>query len=67
MCTHSITFSAYREESMAVPGVGIDKLVEMGKLDHLKNGPIFWMDSADSNPRIGKTLCSSHYCKSVGL
>ena len=52
---------------MAVPGVGIDKLVEMGKLDRLKNGPIFWMDSADSNPRIGKTLCSSHYCKSVGL
>ena len=42
------------EESMAIPGVGVDKLVEMGKLEYLKNGPVFWVDSADSNPRIGK-------------
>ena len=41
---------------MAIPGVGVDKLVEVGKLEHLKNGPVFWVDSADSNPRIGKEI-----------
>jgi acetylornithine deacetylase len=41
------------EESPAIPGVGVDKLVKTGKLEGLKNGPIFWVDSADSNPRIG--------------
>ena len=41
------------EESMAIPGVGVDKLVETGKLDHLKGGPLFWVDSADSNPCMG--------------
>ena len=38
---------------MAIPGVGVDKLVETGKLDHLKGGPLFWVDSADSNPCMG--------------
>ena len=42
------------EESLAIPGVGVDKLVEISKLEGLKNGPIFWVDSADSHPRIGK-------------
>ena len=42
------------EESLAIPDVGIDKLVEIGKLEGLKNGPIFWVDSADGHPRIGK-------------
>ena len=38
---------------MAIPGVGVDKLVETGKLDHLKDGPLFWVDSADSHPCMG--------------
>ena len=42
-----------REESWAILGVGVDKLVDLGKLEGLKNGPIFWVDSADGNPRIG--------------
>ena len=45
------------EESTAVPGVGVDKLVEVGKLDHIKNGPIFWVDSADSQPCMGRLVC----------
>ena len=56
-CVYSFTvrsrFSS--EESAAIPGVGVDKLVETGRLEFLKNGPIFWVDSADSNPRIGKS------------
>ena len=43
----------HREESCAVPGVGVDKLMEAGKLDCLKGGPIFWVDCADSHPCMG--------------
>ena len=44
------------EESSAIPGVGVEKLVEVGKLDFLKNGPLFWVDSADSQPCMGISL-----------
>ena len=53
LCTVLLS-PACSEESMAIPGVGVDKLVETGKLDHLKGGPLFWVDSADSNPCMGK-------------
>ena len=48
----------YREESTAVPGVGVDKLMEAGHLDYLKDGPIFWVDSADTHPCIGTASCA---------
>lgn len=41
------------EESSAVPGVGVEKLVETKRLDFLKDGPLFWVDSADSQPCMG--------------
>ena len=41
------------EESTITPGVGIDALLKHGKLDRFKNGPIYWVDSADSHPCIG--------------
>ena len=50
----------HSEESTAIPGVGVDMLVKDGKLDHLKNGPMYWVDSADINPCMGevvRTLC----------
>ena len=31
-------------------------LVKDGKLDHLKNGPIYWVDSADVNPCMGEVV-----------
>lgn len=34
-------------------GVGVDKLVECGKLEELRSGPVFWIDSADSQPCCG--------------
>ena len=43
------------EESSAVPGVGVEKLVETKRLDFLKDGPLFWVDSADSQPCMGET------------
>ena len=41
------------EELSSVGGIGIGKLVKDGKLDHLKNGPLYWLDSADFGPTIG--------------
>ena len=32
----------------------MDKLMECGKLDHLKNGPIYWVDSSDCDPCMGE-------------
>ena len=41
------------EELSSVGGIGIGKLVKEGKLDHLKGGPLYWLDSADFGPTIG--------------
>ena len=41
------------EELSSVGGIGIGQLVKEGKLSHLKNGPLYWIDSADSGPTIG--------------
>ena len=52
---HPLTPSPpHSEEDSTVQGVGVDMLVKDGKLDHLKNGPIYWVDSADVNPCIGE-------------
>ena len=37
---------------MPIPNVGIDKLMKDGKLDHLKDGPVYWVDS-DVHPCLG--------------
>ncbi|CAM9217788.1 unnamed protein product [Chrysoparadoxa australica] len=43
------------EENGEIEGVGVDGLHSSGKLDelNLKSGPVFWVDSADSQPCIG--------------
>jgi acetylornithine deacetylase len=41
------------EESSIIPDVGVDMLEKDGKLDFLKGGPVYWVDSADSQPCIG--------------
>lgn len=43
------------EENGEVAGVGVDGLHTSGKLDELgiNRGPIFWVDSADSQPCVG--------------
>lgn len=40
----------------------MDKLMECGKLDHLKNGPIYWVDSADTNPCMGEVILWTISC-----
>lgn len=34
-------------------GVGVDLVVKNGKLDEVKGGPVYWVDSADSQPCCG--------------
>lgn len=41
------------EENGEVKDIGVDKLMETGKLDALRSGPIIWVDCADSQPCIG--------------
>ncbi|CAH9134241.1 unnamed protein product [Cuscuta epithymum] len=41
------------EENSSIPGVGVDALVKDGLLDKLKDGPLFWIDTADKQPCIG--------------
>ena len=41
------------EENSTIKEVGVDMLEKTGELTHLKNGPIIWVDSADSQPCIG--------------
>jgi len=41
------------EENSEIQGVGVDELVKKGMLSKLKNGPLYWIDSADKQPCIG--------------
>jgi len=41
------------EESNSIPDVGVEMLVKDHKLDFIKAGPVYWVDSADSQPCIG--------------
>lgn len=41
------------EENATIPEVGVDMVVKHGYLDHIKAGPVYWIDSADSEPCIG--------------
>eukprot|EP00197_Chlamydomonas_leiostraca_P004747 CAMPEP_0202867528 /NCGR_PEP_ID=MMETSP1391-20130828/9483_1 /ASSEMBLY_ACC=CAM_ASM_000867 /TAXON_ID=1034604 /ORGANISM="Chlamydomonas leiostraca, Strain SAG 11-49" /LENGTH=429 /DNA_ID=CAMNT_0049547581 /DNA_START=14 /DNA_END=1303 /DNA_ORIENTATION=- len=41
------------EENSKVLGIGVDELVKRGEMSHLKQGPLYWVDVADSQPCIG--------------
>jgi acetylornithine deacetylase/succinyl-diaminopimelate desuccinylase-like protein len=41
------------EEDQAIPEIGLDYVVRAGKMDSLKGGPVYWLDSADFGPTIG--------------
>lgn len=46
--------------------VGVDKVLEKGKLEEAKNGPVYWVDSADSNPCCGTASAISWSLKCKG-
>jgi acetylornithine deacetylase len=41
------------EENGSFKGIGVDQLVKEGYLNHLKAGPVYWIDTADSQPCQG--------------
>ncbi len=41
------------EEEAPVPECGLDYVVDQGAIDDLKDGPIYWLDSADFGPTVG--------------
>lgn len=41
------------EENATLTGIGVDELVKRGLLDKCKEGPLYWLDTADSEPCIG--------------
>ena len=41
------------EENTSIPDIGVDMLLKDGKLDNLKNGPLYWVDTSDSQPCLG--------------
>jgi len=54
------------EENASIPDVGVDKVMEAGYLDAIKNGPVFWIDSADSEPCIGTAAAIQWTLKAEG-
>jgi acetylornithine deacetylase len=41
------------EEDRTIPGIGLPYLDELGVLEPLKDGPVYWLDSADFGPTLG--------------
>ncbi|KAJ7952678.1 acetylornithine deacetylase [Quillaja saponaria] len=41
------------EENSSISGVGVDALVKDGLLNKLKEGPLYWIDTADKQPCVG--------------
>jgi acetylornithine deacetylase/succinyl-diaminopimelate desuccinylase-like protein len=41
------------EEERAIPGIGLEYLADLGVLEPLKDGPVYWLDSADFGPTLG--------------
>ena len=41
------------EEERTIPGIGLEYLGDIGVLEPLKSGPVYWLDSADFGPTLG--------------
>jgi len=54
------------EENGTFPGIGVDQLDKEGYLEPLKAGPVFWIDSADSQPCVGTAGNIQWRLKAVG-
>ena len=54
------------EENGVVEGIGVDQLVQTGKLDHIRQGPVIWVDCADSQPCIGTAGSITWHLKATG-
>ena len=41
------------EEERTIEGIGLEYLADIGVLEPLKGGPLYWLDSADFGPTLG--------------
>jgi len=53
-------------EEGGVAGIGVDECVNNGKLEEVKKGPVYWVDSADSQPCCGTSGMLSWSLKCSG-
>jgi len=54
------------EENTEITGVGVEPLMESGKIDFIKNGPVIWIDCSDSQPCIGTAGVITWSLKATG-
>jgi len=54
------------EENSEVEDIGIDGLMKEGKIEHLKNGPVYWVDASDKQPCIGTGSVVVWKLKAIG-
>ncbi|RLN74243.1 hypothetical protein BBJ28_00000587 [Nothophytophthora sp. Chile5] len=54
------------EENTEIPGVGVETLMESGKIDFIKKGPVIWVDCSDSQPCIGTAGVITWTLKATG-
>ncbi|KAE8905387.1 Acetylornithine deacetylase [Phytophthora fragariae] len=54
------------EENSEIEGVGVETLMESGKIDFIKNGPVIWVDCSDSQPCIGTAGVITWTLKATG-
>ena len=54
------------EENGVVENIGVDQLMKTGKMDRLKNGPVIWVDCADSQPCLGTCGSVTWFLKATG-
>ncbi|CAI5735513.1 unnamed protein product [Peronospora farinosa] len=54
------------EENSEISGIGIETLMQSGKLEFVKKGPVFWIDCSDSQPCIGTAGVITWTLKATG-
>lgn len=54
------------EENSLITGVGVDAVYKAEKMEVMKKGPIFWIDSADSQPCVGTAGVIQWSLKGIG-
>ena len=54
------------EENGVVEGISVERLMETGRLDAIKSGPVYWIDVAESQPCIGTAGSLTWHLKAVG-
>jgi acetylornithine deacetylase len=55
------------EEENPRPEIGLDYVVGAGKMDSLRDGPVYWLDSADFGPTIGTAGAAGWELAVVGV